>query len=205
MEAAKQKKHRQDIRIEELVIWTYEKQKADIIEDRGVGLMPHEKDADGIFYRMISGDGTYQIHRNWELGIKLEITGWPTAQIHPDAELIHDLIKSKKFTHLERGLLIDFGKTGLMPDWMPGAKPQIRPALNRKGKPKMLYAYGSRKKPIACILEIINPQEHINFKRKIYNDWWAALDKLKAELWAGDDMVTSFNVLPSLAKKSPWL
>lgn len=205
MQAAKQKEHRENIRIEELVIWTYEKQKADIIEDRGVGLLLCEKDADGIFYRMISGDGTYQIHRNWELGIKLEFSGWPTAQIHPDAELIHDLIKSKKFTHLERGLLIDFGKTGLMPDWLPGAKPQIRPALNRKGKPKMLYADNSRKVAIACVLDIVLSQDHIDFKRKIYNDWWAALDKLKAELWRVDDLVTSFNVMPSMAKQSPWL
>ena len=205
MEAAKQKKHRQDIRIEELVIWTYEKQKADIIEDRGVGLMPHEKDADGIFYRMISGDGAYQIHRNWELGIKLEITGWPTAQIHPDAELIHDLIKSKKFTHLERGLLIDFGKTGLMPDWMPDAKPQISAARTRKGNIKMIYSDSKRTRPIACVLDIVLSQGHIDFKRKTYNDWWQALDKLKTELWRADDLVTSFNVQPPLAKQSPWL
>ncbi len=116
-----------DIRIEELLLWTYQRQKADLVIERGVGLFPQEKDADGIFYRMISGDGTYQIHRNYELGIKLEGCGFPTCEIHPDAEMVHELIKTKSFTHLERGLLIEFGKTGLMPDWMPGAQPQGSP------------------------------------------------------------------------------
>ena len=202
---AKSKEHRKDVTIEELVIWTYEKQKADLIEDRGIGLMPHEKDADGIFYKLISGDGTYQIHRNWELGIKLEITGYPTAQIHPDAELVHDMIKSKRFTHLERGLLIDFGKTGLMPDWMPGAKPQIRPALKKNGKPKMIFADRHYKKPIACELEIVMSQDHIDFKRKVYTQWLDALLKLATELWQADDLVTSFNVLKPMATKAPWL
>lgn len=202
---AKQKKHRHNVCIDELVIWTYEKQKADLIVERGVGLHQFEKDADGIFYKMISGDGTYQIHRNYELGIKLECTGFPTAEIHPDAETVHELIKTKAFTHLERGLLIDFGKTGLMPDWLPGAKPAIRPALKKNGKPKMIHRDRAKTKPIACEIEIIMTQDHIDFKRRIYTQWWGALDKLCREIWKNDAVITSFNVLPPLAPQEPWL
>jgi len=68
----------------------------------------------------------------------------------------------------------------------------------------MLYAQSQHRKPIACLLEIINPQEHIDFKRRIYSNWWEALDKLKSTLWTNDDMITSFNVLSPMAKKAPW-
>jgi hypothetical protein len=204
MKTALKKKHRHDIRIEELLLWTYQRQKADLVIERGVGLFPQEKDADGIFYRMISGDGTYQIHRNYELGIKLEGCGFPTCEIHPDAETVHELIKTKSFTHLERGLLIEFGKTGLMPDWMPGAKPQIRPAVKKNGKLKMIYRDRENTKPVACEIEIVLSQEHIDYMRSVYTKWWAALDKLCRMLWENDALVTSFNVLPPASAKQPW-
>lgn len=205
MQRAKQKKHRHNVCVDELVIWTYEKQKADLIVERGIGLYPQEKDADGIFYKMISADGVYQIHRNQELGIKVDCSGFPTAEIHPDAETVHELIKTKAFTHLERGLLVDFGKTGLMPDWLPGAKPKIRPALKKNGKPKMIHRDRAKSKPIACEIEIIMTQEHIDFRRDVYLRWWGALDKLCREIWKNDVVMTSFNVLPPLAANEPWL
>ncbi len=202
---AKLKKHRHNACIDELVIWTYEKQKADLIVERGIGLYPQEKDADGIFYKLISGDGTYQIHRNQELGVKVDGGGFDTAQIHPDAETIHELIKTKTFTHLERGLLIDFGKTGLMPDWLPGVEPEILPARKKNGKLKMIYGPKKKHEPIACELNIVMTREHINFRRDIYARWWSALDKLCCELWKNDVVMTSYNVLPPMATSEPWL
>ncbi len=202
MTTAKQKKYRHDITVEDLVIWTYQRQRADLIVERGVGLLPHEKDADGIFYKNISGDGTYQVQRNAELGTRIDCFGFPSAEIHPDAELVHELIKTKFFTHLDRGLLIDFGKTGLVPDWLPGAKPEIRPAYKKNGKLKMIY--GDRKHPIACEIEIVMSQDHIDFKRRIYTQWWDALDKLRAQLWERDTQVTSFNVQVPGAARTPW-
>jgi hypothetical protein len=204
MKTAKQKKYRHDVHVEELVIWTYQRQKADLIVERGVGLYPQEKDADGIFHKRISGDGVYQIHRNQELGVRVDCIGFPTADIHPDAETVHELIKTKAFTHLERGLLIDFGKTGLMPDWMPGAKPEVRPALKKNGKLKMIHSDRNKTKPIACEIEIVMTQDHIDFKRSIYTSWLGSLEKLCGEIWKNDLLMTSFNVLPPAAEKEPW-
>lgn len=205
MQPAKQKKYRHDITVENLVIWTYQRQKADLIVERGVGLLPQEKGADGIFYKNISGDGTYQVQRNAELGTRIDCFGFPSAEIHPDAELVHELIKARIFTHLERGLLIDFGKTGLVPDWLPGAKPEVRPVYRKNGKPKMIYADRDRTKPIACEIQIVMSQDHIDFKRRIYEQWWAALDKLCTELWKGDKQVTSYNVQPPALARTPWM
>lgn len=205
MKPATKKKYRHDVHIEELVIWTYQRQKADLIVERGVGLYPQEKAADGIFYKMISGDGVYQVHRNQELGVRVDCIGFPTADIHPDAEMVHELIKTKTFTYLERGLLIDFGKTGLMPDWLPGAKPEIRPAYKKNGQIKMIYGGKNNHKPIACEIEIVMSQDHIDFKRRIYGEWWAALDKLCREIWKADKVMTSYNVKPPMAHKEPWV
>lgn len=202
MKAISQKKYRHDMTVDDLLIWTYQRQRADLIVERGVGLLPHEKDADGIFYKNISGDGAYQVQRNAELGTRIDCFGFPSAEIHPDAELVHELIKTKFFTHLDRGLLIDFGKTGLVPDWLPGAKPEIRPAYKKNGKLKMIY--GDRKHPIACEIEIVMSQDHIDFKRRIYTQWWDALDKLRAQLWEKDTLVTSFNVQGPSAARTPW-
>lgn len=154
---------------------------------------------------MISGDGAYQIHRNHEIGIKPDGGGYATAEIHPDAETVHELIKTKTFTHLERGLLIEFGKSGVMPDWLPGAKPEIRPARKKNGKLKMIYAHKKNHDPIACEIEVVMEQSHIDFKRDVYARWWEAMDKLCREIWKNDAGMTSFNVLPPLAAKEPWL
>lgn len=205
MQPANKKKHRHDITVDNLVIWTYQRQKADLIVERGVGLLPHEKDADGIFYKNISGDGTYQVHRNAELGTRIDCFGFPSAEIHPDAELVHELIKAKSFTHLERGLLIDYGKTALVPDCLIGAKPEIRPVFRKNGKPKMIYADRDRTKPIACEIEIVMSQDHIEFKRRIYGQWWDALDKLCNELWKRDTLVTSYNVQGLAIARDPWV
>ena len=204
MTPVKQKKYRHNITVDDLVIWTYQRQRADLIVERGVGLLPHEKDADGIFYKNISGDGTYQVLRNSELGTKIDCFGFPSAEIHPDAELVHEVIKAKSFTHLERGLLLDFGKSGLIPDWLPGAKPEIRPAYRKNGKPKMIYRDRDKTKPIACEIEIVMSQDHIDFKRRIYSQWWDSLDKLRGVLWERDTLVTSFNVQGPNVARTPW-
>lgn len=204
MQQGKQKKHRHDIHVEDLVMWTYQRQKADLIVERGVGLYPHEKDADGIFYKNISGDGTYQVLRNSELGTRIDCIGFPSAEIHPDAELVHETIKAKAFTHLERGLLIDFGKTGLVPDWLPGAKPEIRPMLRKNGQIKMIYGGKNNHKAIGCEIEIVMSQDHIDFKRRIYGQWWRALEKLCKELWEKDTLVTSYNVQAPAVAFEPW-
>lgn len=201
----KQKSFREDISIERFLMWAYQNQCAAQIVGRGVGLFDAEKDADGIQYKNIAGDGTHSIHRDGTLGARIDNSRFSGGDIHPDAELVHDLIMGRNYKAADRGLLIHYGQTGIVPDWLPGAKPRLKPKLRANGKPLMFYRDSARTKPVGCFLEIENAPEHIEYCRSVYLYWYEMLEKLCEDLWAADVAVTSFNILKPSVKKMPWM
>ena len=202
--AGKRKKVRKDMPIDQLLLWVYQTQCAAAIIGRGVGMYGPEKDADNILYKNISGDGVYAIQRNAMLGVRVDHSGWASADIHPDAELVHDLIVGRGFTPLERGLLISYGESGVVPDWLPGVRPMVVGKFRANGKPVMVYDDSKKRKPVACVLEVVNSVEHIEYCRAVYARWYEAMEKLCGMLWSADVVVTSFNVEKPSMKKEPW-
>lgn len=200
----KDRKYRIDIPVEKLVLWTYQTQSALEIIGRGVGMFNAEKDADGIFYKGISGDGCYIVKRNAELGTEIDCSGYAAAHIHPDAELVHDTIMSKALSYDQKGMMISYGKTGIHPDPLLGVRPSIRGRFRPNGKPIIVYEDARKRKPLFCEVEIINSPEHIEYCRALYTFWYNCLETLCDRLWELDDLMTSYNVKKPTMDEKPW-
>lgn len=194
------------ITIDQFLLWVYQAQKADIVIDHGIGLHTLERMADGHEVASISGDGCYQIMREAEIGARVDYSGRGGACLHNDADLAHDLVKSKQVSRYHRGIILDYGRSGRVPDWMPDAAPRMIPVTNRRGGIKMLRVGKDGKgRPLACQVRPEVVAGYIDNKRKMYRDWHDALNNF-ADLLAGrKDMMTAYDVQPMTCPREPWL
>ena len=63
-----------NIDIENLLIWTYQRQLADVILGHGIDLWPAERDLEGIEHRGHSRDGIYGFMRQARLGVRVDVS-----------------------------------------------------------------------------------------------------------------------------------
>jgi hypothetical protein len=196
----KHKKYRSSIALENFLIWAYQKQKVHQVIENGVGLNEAERYADGIYSQQTSP--CHAIAENARIGARCDYFGKGTIQIHPDADFVHDLIKSKSFNHLERGLIFDYAVTGMHPDAMIGARPRLVPDTKPNGKIRMVY--NKSNKPVLCLLKTMNDPDHISFMRNTYTDWYNAMVKLYKLLVDKETLLTSYTVTHPRSPAKPW-
>lgn len=181
------------IDIQDLLVWTYQDQAADVVSRTGAaGLYPA-----GCRSNLLA------IRRNGRLGTRIDCAGSAArggADMHPDAEAVHDAVRTLKPPWI--GLVIDCAKTGSVPDWMPGAVPKPVPVPRGDGKPRMEYHDpGTRRKPAYCLLRYDPEPEHLAFVRRVYVEWWDAMAALVAKLPDLEDHAVSGPSVP----REPWL
>ncbi|CUW39686.1 conserved protein of unknown function [Magnetospirillum sp. XM-1] len=179
------------IDIERLLHWTYQAQAADAVTKRVVrGLWP-------------SGYGSMlnAVVQQGLLGVRIDCSGPGLCpdDLHPDAEAVHDAVRS--LPALQVGLVIEYAKSGLRPDWMEGEEPAYRPILRSNGKPKMEYWDREQKRPAYCCVELVPDPESIAFARAMYEEWWDALATLAAKL---DDLEDHMVTGPGF-DRNPWM
>src|SRR4029077_5646996 len=107
------------ITTEELLIWTYQRQRADMVIRTGAGLYEQERMASGLEAHGSSPDGCVAVARNAAIGATIGGSMAPGA-VHPDAETVHEQLE--RLGDMARFLLLDYGRTGMAPDWLPGAR-----------------------------------------------------------------------------------
>lgn len=117
-----------------------------------------------------------------------------------DAETVHEAVLG-----LPRpwpGILITYGKSGLVPNWMPRPRPLIyRPVLSRKGTAKMIRDHNGN--ALACEVEVTGDEpERIVTARMAYLDWWDALEALALAL--ADARLVDHEVTGPIAPREPW-
>lgn len=190
---------KQEIDIEALLQWVYQKQKADMISSRGVGMFDAEAMADGIKLRKISADGCFRIEQTHLLGAAVDGGGLMSfaGQLHPDAETIHETVM--KLNKIESWLLISSAKAGDPPDWMPEAKASMEPVM-KKGRIVMIY--DDNRHIIGCRVTVGTTQVYIDAKRELYSMWWKALKKLADNL---EDKLASYELSGSVVSSTPWV
>lgn len=194
------------VTIDLFLLWVYQAQKADIVIDHGVGLHSLERMADGHEVASISGDGCYQIMMEAEIGARVDYSGRGGARLHTDADLAHDIVKSGQVSHYHRGVILDYGRSGRIPDWMPDAAPRMVPLLNKRGRLKMLRVGADGKgRAAACLVKPEIVAGYIDAKRKMYKDWHDALNSLALLLAAHRDMMTGYDVQPLTCSREPWI
>jgi len=185
--------YRKAVDVGELLLWTYQDQAADaVLRKQGVGIRPA-----GYRSNMVS------IERNGMLGAKIDCTGsarFGGVDIHPDAEAVHYAVTT--MTHLQIGLVIDYAKTGMVPDWYEGEEPRPVPVLRGNGKPKMEYFDPDRRsKPAYCLIEYEPEISDVRFARRVYVQWWDALALLVEKL----QDLESHEVTGPAFPREPWL
>lgn len=199
----KSAKYKKDVTLEQFLFWAYQQQKVHIVADNGVGLNELERRADGIDIPNVSRCGVAQMQEYGRIGARCDYQGKGIALVHPDAELIHDLIKSKVFTHLERGLIMDYAVTGMEPDPMLKARTKIVPDRKQNGRIKTIK--NRNNKPVASLIKILNHPDRIEFARDTYAIWWVSMDKLFKSLQAKASVITSYNIRSFDKSPAPWV
>lgn len=193
-------KYLKPVSIESLIVWTYKTQKADIAIDRGVGLFEQEKKTDGREVRKISGDGCFQIAQNKMLGATIHNSCFAGLKIHPDSEVVHQFIET--LPAVEKGLVKDYGRTELIPDWMPDAVPVLEPDIRPNGKPRIIYD-DSRNASMMVMKERLSFDE-IVYKRQVYSRWWEAMHGIMLHFQENRQDLSVFEVTHMEADSMPW-
>ncbi|MFN3077187.1 MAG: hypothetical protein ABT940_09965 [Alphaproteobacteria bacterium] len=159
---------KQVLDIEALLHWTYQKQKA---HKMGVGLNVGERVASGLEWQRASACGCVAMERQAALGVSIGGSGFRVSVVHPDAEAVHAVVS--RLPASERSLVIEHALAGTRPDWMPGAKPILRPMRNGRGGVMMIY--DRSKNAVGCRVEFVLGPETIAYHRAQYAAWWSAL------------------------------
>ena len=199
---------RKSIDVEYLLEWTYRRQKADVIVDRGTGLNKVEAAAAGIERHAVSGDWA-SIDKYGHLGCFIDQLGFDSGQLAPDAETVHQVVMG--FGDPVRGLLIQHGRSGTRPECM--LHPDVRYEPVWKGSPRYDYdglpAKGSYKmirnhneSAIGCKVQ---PRQHVTYieaQRRDYMLWHSGLVALANHF--GKHPLTRFVVAGPAVSAAPW-
>ena len=191
------------IDIEQLLIWTYQVQKADVA-DRMVNRVVH---AGALGY---GSDSFSACERTSGLGTAVHASPWTLPAVDPDAETVHDAVL--KLPSQTTGLVIRHAKAGTRPEAYEGAVPLLLPRKRQNGK--IVVNRDARDHPWLCPLRqaigvpsrsgyriAAESWDHIEFSRGIYVMWHAALCVL-ADALSG--CLISHNPQTPSAPASPW-
>ena len=105
-----------------LLVWTYQRQKADVMSGKGLhdsGVKAPDPDAEPP--HAWSGCGIAQLEAVALLGVRIEGGGPQRATLHNDAELINDLVVELSRTDWIGAMLLRrHGREGAPPEWSDG-------------------------------------------------------------------------------------
>ncbi|ASG21399.1 hypothetical protein [Nitrospirillum viridazoti] len=205
-----------EIDIEALLVWVYQRQRADLVVDRGVGLHELEREAAGIPVTRRTADGTGSSIA--VLGCRVDNSGTPSGVLHPDAEAVHDAV-CRAPRPLWTGLLIEVGRTGERPDWLPGARVEEQAILHR-GKVVFVVdddgcIVGPKVRTV-LVRDEVGPDGRVRqvtldrspaaleLGRRVYAEWRAALAWLVDEL-VSRQLLASHRVTGPAAPDEPWV
>ena len=139
-----------------------------------------------------------RVERVGQLGIRLGGAVNVGASVHPDAETVHSAVLA--LGGWMTGCLIDFGRSGLVPDALVGQEPRARPVMGRTGY-KMIRDHN--RNAIACELTWDGPDwREIEFARMRYERWHEALSALTGSLRR--DGLGDYRVTGPRANPRPW-
>jgi hypothetical protein len=166
---------RLSVDIETFLRWVYVAQKADVVVESGAGLYPIESEWAGDPRKAISGDGVCQVLDQVQLGTRVDGGSRGNGAIHSDALMAHLIVKQIASDRSDiqnawrMATVVEHARRGDRPDFLPGVKPLIRPAMTARRTVKMRY--DQRRNPVACELEVVVSAEYITFIRSLYTEW----------------------------------
>lgn len=183
--------------VEALVAWTYHRQRAHVAGPRV---------SDRAMLRGGGSTATAAVGRHGRLGCAVQGSSFAAlavadSGVHADAEAVHAAVSS--WRDLGASLLVLHGKALSRPDWLPEARPRWEPVKNAKGAPKCMY-HPTTGKPIACLIEAVDPCDYVLASRFEWATWAAALARLHREVTAGRVPLTRWRLSRVLPPVTPW-
>ncbi len=174
--------------IEDLLGWTYRAQLADVVIERGYGLHPIEREADGIQVFRASADGVVGCMRSGALGTSA-IGGMSSIKddLHPDAERVHST--TMMLGGIDAMLVVRHAKAATRPDWLPNARHRFEPVwkvgrkfaddtgLPVKGSYQVITDWDKSRhvRSTYCPISEHDGRDHVAAKREVYRRWRRAL------------------------------
>lgn len=199
---------RTPIDIEELVIWTYQRQRAGAAQVER--LLAEEAKADGHDWVGESGDGVMACLRLLKLGTFIDghAGGW---SVDPDASLIDQAVQA--VGGWGAALVTLHGFIGIRPEWLEDARFRIEPVWNdepaympdgrvQPGSFAMKYEDRGHK-PSWCPIQYFDLPEYVDTIRQRYTVWHRALTDVGAAL-AASDRLRLWSPTGPTAPAAPW-
>lgn len=125
--------------------------------------------------------------------------GGGSFDLHPDAELVHDVIQRQGLL-----VLVECGRGAMRPDAKLGARPHCRPVLDGGGYPTVTreWTRSGHAKAEWCPIEYVDEVEVVEAARRRYLDWWHALVTLRRLV---APRLVRWQATGPAAPRRPWL
>ncbi len=199
-----------------LLVWTYQRQKADVMSGKGLWT-PEARTESGEEPKRWSGCGCAQLEAVAALGARVQPGGWQRPALHPDAELVHDsLVELSRADWLGAMLLRRHARQGGAPDWSEGRQEfeperdaRDRIVQDRYDEVVTVIDQRGRERAIPvlyCPLRKYPDDSWIEMTRGEYRNWHRALGLLAERLAeAGPRRLVRWRVAGLGAEAEPWL
>lgn len=194
--------HKQEIDIERLLIWTYQKKQADKVSERR-----YRSDEP-----LRESSSTALVMRMAKLGTLIDCSGSAANHrevLDEDADTVHAMVQ--QLGERTAGHIISNARTGMRPDVMEGQEPRLC-GLNRRdggaydpskgGKPRLVYHDNKQRRPSHCPLVVSPCPKHLAFWRGVYRIWWDAMARLVLPI--NEYGLEKFIVTGPAAPAQPW-
>lgn len=192
------------IDVEELLRWTYRQQRADVVLERGIGLMGPEAEVEGI--EIHGGSNLSVLERIMKLGCFVDRSGYDMGDLHPDAEVVHRLVRrlDARVAGLPLGAMLVFhARGGTRPDReLACAMPKPVPVAHwRTGEPSVVWTDKGRRHGF-CPVEYEPSASRILQAREEWRAWHRGLCLVALALH--DEKLTLWHPLAPTVAARPW-
>jgi hypothetical protein len=172
-----------------LLVWTYARQKADVMSGKGLWTSERKANAVPEPAQQWSGCGCAQLAAVAALGARIERGGWQRPALHPDAELVHDLVVEQSKDDWAGAMLLQrYGRQGDTPDWSDGRQEfeplrdgRDRIVQDRYDEVAMVIDGRGRERAVPvlyCPIRLYPDDAWISMTRGEYRLWHGALGRL---------------------------
>lgn len=186
---------------EALAIWTYQRQKADVVMEHGVTLNRVERllsDGLGAGDRSMTTDSAALVE-----SLASGAGGMGSVSnnaLHHDAETVHEYVRRLQ-PHL-RKLIIECAQTGSRPEWCETRRTRLVPIRRADGMPRVVWSKNGDY-PLYSPLVVVDHPAFIAMHRELYGQWWDALAEMGRHLMR-DSLLASHTVSPMRCVRAPW-
>lgn len=218
MEAAEKIDMRRVVSVEHALGWTYGRQMADRVCDRGLeGLEAHIA---GVPRPARSPTGAL-VERlaSWAaLGCAVDSFGGGGGRLHPDAEEVH-LFVSSLDRRVQR-LLIHHARLGTVPDYMPGPAVWFEPDWRGEAEFDDAARYGAdglpkpgayhkvlseRRQVVGCCVRRCGPGEEVQARARFeYHLWYSGLLAVSGHFCRHPHTLRDHVIMAPMASSMPW-